>query len=113
MAHAAAALSTARAALDYGTHGDTEARIAAAFVADVIADLAGRVAGREALWGVEAGWAAPAAPFLEDQRAPAVLAGLSAVAFALAYPSAVEWEQVLIRIRTFRPELFERPGSSG
>ena len=42
-----------------------------------------------------------------------ILAGLSAVAFALAYPSAVEWEQVLIRIRTSRPELFEPPGSSG
>jgi len=42
-----------------------------------------------------------------------ILAGLSAVAFVLAYPSAVEWEQVLIRIRTFRPELFEQPGSSG
>jgi hypothetical protein len=42
-----------------------------------------------------------------------ILAGLSAAAFALAYPSAVEWEQVLIRIRAFRPELFEQPGSSG
>ncbi len=41
-----------------------------------------------------------------------ILAGLSAAAFALAYPSAVEWEQVLIRIRAFRPELFEPPGSS-
>ena len=29
-----------------------------------MADLAGKVAGREALWGVEAGWAAPAADFL-------------------------------------------------
>jgi (2S)-methylsuccinyl-CoA dehydrogenase len=78
VAHAASALSTARAVLDYGAHGDTEARIAAAFVADVIADLAGRVAGREALWGVEAGWAARAVPFLEAQRPPAVLAGLAA-----------------------------------
>jgi hypothetical protein len=42
-----------------------------------------------------------------------ILAGLSAAAFALAYPSAVEWEQVLVRIRAFRPELFEQPGSSG
>lgn len=42
-----------------------------------------------------------------------ILAGLSAVAFALAFPSAVEWEQVLIRVRTFRPELFAHPGSSG
>lgn len=42
-----------------------------------------------------------------------ILAGLSATAFALAFPSAVEWEQVLIRIRDFRPELFEQPDSSG
>ncbi len=42
-----------------------------------------------------------------------ILALGSAVAFALAFPSAVEWEQALIRIRAFRPELFERPGPSG
>ena len=42
-----------------------------------------------------------------------ILAGLSAAAFALAFPSAVEWEQVLTRIRSFRPELFPPPGSSG
>jgi hypothetical protein len=42
-----------------------------------------------------------------------LLAGLSGVAFALAYPSAVEWEQVLVRLRASRPELFEPPGPSG
>jgi (2S)-methylsuccinyl-CoA dehydrogenase len=78
VAHAAAAVGTARAALQYGEYGDVEAAIAAAFVADVIADLAGKVAGREALWGVEAGWATPAAEFLEAERDPAVLAGLAA-----------------------------------
>ncbi len=77
MAHAAAAVGTARAALEYGEHGELEARIAAAFVADVVADLAGKVAGREALWGIEAGWAAPVADFLRTQRDPAVLAGLA------------------------------------
>jgi hypothetical protein len=41
-----------------------------------------------------------------------ILAALSLMAFALAFPSAVEWEQVLIRIRTVRPELFSQPGSS-
>ena len=78
VAHAAAGLSSARAALEYGERGDLEGRIAAAFVADVVAELAGRVAGRESLWGVEAGWASPAATFLESQRDPAVLAGLAA-----------------------------------
>jgi len=76
-AHAAAAVATARATLEYGSHGDVEARIAAAFVADVVADLIGRVAGRESLWGVDVGWDAPMAPFLAAQRDPAVLAGLA------------------------------------
>jgi len=78
VAHAAAAVATARAALAYGGHGEVEARIAAAFVADVVAELVGRVAGRERLWGVEAGWADPAAAFLGEQRDPAVLAALAA-----------------------------------
>ena len=77
VAHAAAGVATARATLEYGTKGELEARIAAAFVADVLADLAGRVAGREGAWGVEPGWAAPAAAFMAAQRDPTVLAGLA------------------------------------
>jgi (2S)-methylsuccinyl-CoA dehydrogenase len=77
LAHAAAAVATARATLEYGQRGEVEARIAAAFVADVVADLIGRLAGREELWGVEAGWADPVAGFLGVQRNPAVLAGLA------------------------------------
>jgi (2S)-methylsuccinyl-CoA dehydrogenase len=77
VAHAAAAVATARATLDYGALGETEARIATAFVADVMADLAGRVAGREAAWGVDIGWSAPAAAFMAEQRDPTVLAGLA------------------------------------
>ena len=78
VAHAAAAVATARATLEYGARGEVEARIAAAFVADVVADLAAKAAGRESLWGVEPGWDAPAAAFLRQQRDPAVLAGLAA-----------------------------------
>jgi (2S)-methylsuccinyl-CoA dehydrogenase len=78
VAHAAAAVGTARAALQYGEQGDVEAAIASAFVADVVADLAGKVAGREALWGVEPGWATPVSSFLEAQREPGVLAALAA-----------------------------------
>jgi (2S)-methylsuccinyl-CoA dehydrogenase len=77
VAHAAAAVATAGATLEYGALGDVEARIAAAFVADVVADLIGRVAGREALWGVEPGWDTAVADFLAAQRDPAVLAGLA------------------------------------
>jgi (2S)-methylsuccinyl-CoA dehydrogenase len=77
VAHAAAAVASARAVLEYGERGEVEARIAAAFTADVLADLVGRVAGRESLWGVEPGWDTPAAGFLSAQRDPAVLAALA------------------------------------
>ena len=40
LAHAAAAVETAAAAVDYGEHGDVERRIAAAFVADAVHDVA-------------------------------------------------------------------------
>ena len=39
LAHAASAAATARALLDYGAKGDTEARITCAFVADMVHDL--------------------------------------------------------------------------
>ena len=77
VAHAAAAVGTARAALQYGEQGEVEAAIASAFVADVVADLTGKIAGREALWGVEPGWATPVSSFLESQRDPSVLAALA------------------------------------
>ena len=77
VAHAAAAVATARATLEYGALGDVEARIAAAFVADVVADLAGKVAGREQLWGVERGWFEQVSDFMVAERDPAVLAGLA------------------------------------
>jgi (2S)-methylsuccinyl-CoA dehydrogenase len=77
VAHAAAAVATARATLDYGALGDVEARIAGAFVGDTVADLAGKVAGREQLWGVERGWFEPVSDFVDAERDPAVLAGLA------------------------------------
>src|SRR3954466_6314430 len=52
LAHAAAAVETARTLLDYGAKGDVEGRIACAFVADAIAELAAKVYGREPSWGV-------------------------------------------------------------
>ncbi len=42
-----------------------------------------------------------------------ILAALSVVAFALAYPSAPEWERMLSRLRSSHPELFTPSGSSG
>jgi (2S)-methylsuccinyl-CoA dehydrogenase len=76
LAHAAAAVATARAALDYGTMGEVEARLACAYVADAAAELAARVVGREEAWGVEPGWLDPAGGFVARFRDPAVLAAL-------------------------------------
>ncbi|MHB8328944.1 MAG: acyl-CoA dehydrogenase family protein, partial [Acidimicrobiales bacterium] len=78
VAHAAAAVRTAEAVLDYGARGAEEARIACAFVADALAELAARVVGREQAWATATDWLAPAAAFVCAQRQPAVLAGLCA-----------------------------------
>ena len=59
LAHAAAGVAIAGAALDYGALGDVEGRLACAFVADMVADLTAKVAGREAEWGTEPGWSRP------------------------------------------------------
>ncbi|MGH8996537.1 MAG: acyl-CoA dehydrogenase family protein [Acidimicrobiales bacterium] len=77
LAHAAAAVRTAEAALGYGALGDTEARIACAFTADALADLAARVVGREGLWGVRSDWMAPVATFASTFRRPEFLASLA------------------------------------
>jgi (2S)-methylsuccinyl-CoA dehydrogenase len=76
LAHGAAAVRTAEAVLAYAAHGTDEARIACAFVADALADLLARTAGREPLWGIQPGWADPARDFLEEHRDPARLAQL-------------------------------------
>jgi len=77
VAHAAAAVRTAEAALAYGSHGDTEARIACAFVADAVADLATRTIGRSQEWGVDPGWLAPAEGFVAAFRHPDFLSALA------------------------------------
>jgi (2S)-methylsuccinyl-CoA dehydrogenase len=77
VAHAASAAATARAVLDYGAGGDVEARIACAYAAEMVHDLLTRLAGREALWGVEAGSLAAAVPLLERCRDPNFVAALA------------------------------------
>jgi (2S)-methylsuccinyl-CoA dehydrogenase len=77
VAHAAAAVATARATLAYGVLGDTEAKLTNAFVADVMADLGGKVSGRETAWGTKVGWNEPVAEFMATWRDPVVLAGLA------------------------------------
>ncbi len=77
LAHAGAGVATARSMLAYGEHGDTEARLACGFAADVLHDLATRLIGREALWGVQVGDLAPAHEFVQTFRDPEFVASLA------------------------------------
>ncbi|MDQ6839812.1 MAG: acyl-CoA/acyl-ACP dehydrogenase [Actinomycetota bacterium] len=77
LAHAAAAVSTARVMVGYGQRGETEAGLAAAFVADAVADVMGRVLGREEAFGVEVGTFDDVRPFIATHRDPAWLASLA------------------------------------
>ena len=77
VAHAAAALRTAHAALAYGALGEVEARIACAFAADALADLIARTAGREATWGIGREWVERVEEVLTAYRDPEFLASLA------------------------------------
>jgi (2S)-methylsuccinyl-CoA dehydrogenase len=78
LAHAASGVEAAKVMLEYGEHGEYESQLAALFVADAIADVAGRLVGRDALWGVEADELASALPFLETHRSPVFLETVAA-----------------------------------
>jgi len=77
LAHAAASVQTGRAMLHYGAKGDVEAAMACAFVADAVADLAGKLFGREAEWGVEPGALDSTRPFVATYGDAAFLADLA------------------------------------
>ncbi len=77
LAHAAAQVAAAHALLDYGNRGAVEARIACAFVAEMIHDLISRTAGRESVWGVEVAPLQAAYPILEKFRSPEFVASLA------------------------------------
>jgi (2S)-methylsuccinyl-CoA dehydrogenase len=73
LAHAAAGVEAGRAVLEYGGRGETEERIACAFVADAVHDFAARALGREELFGGDL-WGAVA--LTAAWRGPAFLASL-------------------------------------
>jgi (2S)-methylsuccinyl-CoA dehydrogenase len=77
LAHAAAAVETASSMLEYGAHGELEAKLACAFIADAVGDLAARLFGREATWGIETGALDGAREFCATYRDPAFLASLA------------------------------------
>ncbi len=77
LAHAAATVETGRALLAYGERGDVEARITVAYIADTVAELAAKLFGREAEWGVEPGALDDTRSFVAAYRDPAFLAELA------------------------------------
>jgi len=77
LAHAAAGIEIAESAVSYGAKGDLEARIACAFVADAVHDLATRLIGREDVWGVGDDALTALLPFVRTYRAPTFLKALA------------------------------------
>lgn len=77
LAHAASAAAAGRVMIDYGSTGDTEARLACGFAADAIHDLITRIAGREKMWGVDTAPLRAAHPLLESFRSPEYVASLA------------------------------------
>ncbi|MEZ5143595.1 MAG: acyl-CoA dehydrogenase family protein [Acidimicrobiales bacterium] len=77
LAHAAATVETGRALLPYGEKGDVEARITVAYIADTVAELAAKLFGREAEWGVEPGALDDTRSFVGAYCDPAFLAELA------------------------------------
>ncbi len=77
LAHAAAAIECAAAVLDYGTKGETESRVACAFVADALHDLMTRTIGREGFWGIDEDALGGALGFVRTYRDPAFVASLA------------------------------------
>jgi (2S)-methylsuccinyl-CoA dehydrogenase len=77
LAHAAAAVEAGRVMCAYAEHGDVESMLARAFVADAVADVVGRLVGREQLWGVDPARLAPAHDFVAAHRAPEFLEALA------------------------------------
>ncbi len=77
LAHAAAAVAGSRVMLAYAEHGDLEARLAYAYIADAFADIVGRLVGREAQWGVDPADLASAHDFVAAHRDPAFLEALA------------------------------------
>ena len=76
VAHAAAAVTTAKGLLDYGAKGDLEGRITCAFVADAVGTLAGKIFGHETEWGVEPGALDGARSFLGTYGSAEFLAAI-------------------------------------
>ena len=77
LAHAAATVDTGRAMLSYGEKGELEGELTCAYVADAVAELATKLFGREALWGVAPDALDETRSFVSTYRDPVFLATLA------------------------------------
>jgi len=77
LAHASAVLAAAHTMLDYGAHGETEARLACAFAAEAVHEVAARSLGREDEWGDCRAALLGALDEVAVYRSPAFLAALA------------------------------------
>jgi (2S)-methylsuccinyl-CoA dehydrogenase len=77
LAHAGAAVETARSMLDYGGKGELEATLTCAFVADMAHDLGSRLIGREKLWGVDSSTLNETRDFVQKYLDPEFLASIA------------------------------------
>jgi (2S)-methylsuccinyl-CoA dehydrogenase len=77
LAHAAAAVETAHAAIEYGSAGPVEAALGTAFAAEAVWDVASRILGRESIWGLDGGELSETLPFVAAHRDPAWLASVA------------------------------------
>ena len=76
LAHGAAAVASARVAVEYGRRGPVEAGLACVFVADAVRELVARLVGRDREWGVDPVILAPAHEFISTYSSPSYLAEL-------------------------------------
>jgi len=76
LAHSAAAVQIARALLEYGAKGSTEARLTCAFVADMLHEVSSRLIGREPQWGLDNNPLGAASEFMTTYRDPEFVASL-------------------------------------
>ncbi len=77
IAHATAAVETAKSMLDYGAKGEIEGQLTCVFAADALADLAAKTWGREAAWGTTPDALDATRAFVATWRDPALLASLA------------------------------------
>jgi (2S)-methylsuccinyl-CoA dehydrogenase len=76
LAHAGAAVTAGRVMCDYATKGPAEAKLAYAFIADSIVELANKLVGRADMWGSDGAALASAADFVTEHRSPEFLSEL-------------------------------------